>query len=610
MARPTRGASETRNEWTASPTAARLVKIAAFIAPIVVAWVVVRIASPSFYRPPGWFGVLAWIVQAATLATLVSMAVERVARRALPLAALLNLSLVFPDEAPSRFATALRSGTTKQLERRIDSLRKHGMGDDASEAARTAIELVVLLGQHDPLTRGHTERVRAYADVIAGELGMSDKERNALTWGVMLHDIGKLVVPAEILNKKEKLTDEEWATLQRHPLVGQQMLKPMMGFLGNHGFAAGDHHERWDGGGYPRGIKGDQISLAGRITAVADTYDVITSKRSYKKAMSAEAARAELVRCSGSQFDPEIVRAFLNASLGRQASVGRLAWLTEIPGVATVANTASAAPTAVAGGMLVVASASPVVPGPELDLAFHAPSAAAVVAADTTDEIAEKERLVVEDGAEANSDATSTTAPAASAEATTTTLDLPTTTLPSSTTQPTDPEGGPTTTSAAETSTTTSTVLQAIVTTSTTTAAAADPFVSIPAAEQSEAPAELPAVTAPGADRRGGGQGNGSTTTEAPPMGPTAGDDVYTITAGQGTVKLKVLDNDTPGEAQLHVPTLSIVEEPQNLSNVSTQGNQLRVQNPSAIGTDTLTYEICDTNGLCDTADVTITVTE
>lgn len=328
---PTKGASEPTRTWRASPWLSWSLRGLAFLVPLLAAYLAIRAVGPSLVRPSGPVGAAVWIVQAAAVGALVSHGVGRLTRRLLPLAALLQLTLVFPDQAPSRFGVALRSGTVKQMRARAEAYHRDGLGSTPGEAAENAIVLVNGLGRHDRLTRGHTERVRAYADLIAEEMGLSDDDRNGLAWGVLLHDVGKIEVPSSVLNKKEKLTDDEWQQLQQHPAIGAEMLRPLAQFLGEWIGAAGEHHERWDGKGYPNGLAGTDISLAGRITAVADAYDVITSKRSYKEPMSNAAAREELVRCSGGQFDPTVVRALLNASVGTSRSAGWLAWLTEIP---------------------------------------------------------------------------------------------------------------------------------------------------------------------------------------------------------------------------------------------------------------------------------------
>ena len=120
--------------------------------------------------------------------------------------------------------------------------------------------------------------------------------------------------------------------MRLHPLCGEVLVEPLRDWLGTWADAVGFHHERWDGTGYPRGMAGEEIPLAGRIVAIADVYDVITSTRSYKESASAIAGRDELVRCAGTQFDPRLVRAFVDMSLGRmRLVVGPISWLANVP---------------------------------------------------------------------------------------------------------------------------------------------------------------------------------------------------------------------------------------------------------------------------------------
>lgn len=142
--------------------------------------------------PDGAVGVALRIVAIALAATVVLVVVERLTRRVAPLAALLRMSLLFPDHAPSRFATALRSGNAKQLADRVEEIRRTGLPKDPNEAAREVLELVSALSAHDPRTRGHSERVRAYAEILGAELRLSDADRHRLRWASLLHDIGKL----------------------------------------------------------------------------------------------------------------------------------------------------------------------------------------------------------------------------------------------------------------------------------------------------------------------------------------------------------------------------------------------------------------------------------
>ncbi len=295
-------------------------------------------ASRMITKPHQTAGAVAWWVGILVLATVAVRLTERALRRFLPVVALLKLSLVFPDHAPSRFRMAIRSGTVRQLQKRYDT---ETLSETPQNAAESLLMLTGQLSNHDRLTRGHSERVRAYSDLIAEELELSREDRDLLHWAALLHDIGKLDVPADILNKPSRPTEAEWELLKGHPGAAAQRLAPLSGWLGDWRFAATQHHERWEGGGYPQGLVGADISLAGRIVAVADAFETITAARSYKEASSREEGRAEIARCAGTHFDPAVVKAFLNVSLGRLRSVaGPLSWIMNAPILAAVPTAA------------------------------------------------------------------------------------------------------------------------------------------------------------------------------------------------------------------------------------------------------------------------------
>ena len=270
-------------------------------------------------------------------------AMEDLFRRLLPLAALLKVSLVFPDDAPSRFRTAMRTLTPEQLEEQVARARSGEAVDTPIQNAEQLLQFVSALNAHDARTRGHSERVRAYSQMIAKQLNLSADEVDRLNWAALLHDVGKLTVPFEILNKDGRPTEEEWQSLRSHPAEGMRLAAPLSGWLGEAFRAIGDHHEKWDGSGYPDGLAAESISAPGRIVAVADVFDVITSARSYKEGQSADEARRELADCAGSHFDPAVVRAFLNISLGRmRLALGPLSWLAHLPAVGGTAPLAPA----------------------------------------------------------------------------------------------------------------------------------------------------------------------------------------------------------------------------------------------------------------------------
>jgi HD-GYP domain-containing protein (c-di-GMP phosphodiesterase class II) len=306
------------------------------LAPAAAAGVVGIVISRWLPLPRAGTGVIAWWVLfvGATVATWLVCAT--LIQRLLPLATLLNLTLVFPDAAPSRFAMLRRSANPRQLERELHRTQEMG-GDEPARRAQIILELAAALSIHDSRTRGHSERVRMFTDLLAQEMRLSQSDADRLRWAALLHDIGKLTVSPEVLTKPGAPDDEEWVALHRHPIEGDRLTAPLREWLGAWADTVRHHHERFDGTGYPQGLKGHAISLGGRIVAVADSYETMTAARPYKRAMSVTAARQELVRESGSHFDPVVVRAFLNISLGRLwRAIGLSAMLAEVPFLAPI----------------------------------------------------------------------------------------------------------------------------------------------------------------------------------------------------------------------------------------------------------------------------------
>ena len=183
----------------ARPKLAFLLRVLLFIAPGVIAWFAVRWLAPNFIQVDGVLRLPVWIIQAIIVSFSIAKAVGVVAARLVPLPGLLAMALVFPNQAPSRFGAALRAGSTKNLKDGIVTL-----SSDEGEAAVEALALVTAMNRHDRLTRGHMERVRAYSEMIGRELDLSDEDLNKLRWASLLHDIGKLEVPAGLLGKTRK----------------------------------------------------------------------------------------------------------------------------------------------------------------------------------------------------------------------------------------------------------------------------------------------------------------------------------------------------------------------------------------------------------------------
>jgi response regulator RpfG family c-di-GMP phosphodiesterase len=178
------------------------------------------------------------------------------------------------------------------------------------DAYRSTLKaLTAALETRDAETHGHSERVVTFSLRLGRELGLDRAQMTALEFGSLLHDIGKIGVPDAILRKPAKLDEDEWAKMREHPLHGQAILNEIE-FLEGAARVVAQHHERWDGSGYPLGLRGEEIELNARIFAVADAFDAIISDRVYRRGRSYEAAAEELDAWSGRQFDPQVVEAF------------------------------------------------------------------------------------------------------------------------------------------------------------------------------------------------------------------------------------------------------------------------------------------------------------
>ena len=193
----------------------------------------------------------------------------------------------------------------------------HALSHQALEEAFTGTirSLAEAIDAKDPSTRGHSDWVSKYALMIGREMGFQNGELEELKYAGYLHDVGKIGIPDDILGKGSQLSADEWKLMKKHPIVSARILDPVS-ISPVIKAAIRHHHERYDGKGYPYGLAGDSIPFAARILAVADSYEAMTSDRPYRKALSDEQAVAELLRCAGTQFDPDIVHAFMN-SLGR-----------------------------------------------------------------------------------------------------------------------------------------------------------------------------------------------------------------------------------------------------------------------------------------------------
>ena len=205
---------------------------------------------------------------------------------------------------------------SKVAERTVELVLKRREIEELYEKLQFSYEttleaLAAALDTRDTETQGHSLRVSEYTTVIARRMGVKDPELTEIRRGALLHDVGKIGIPDAVLRKPGKLTPEEWEEMRRHPEIGYRILSGIK-FLEPSLPIVIAHQERFDGSGYPRGLKREEIPLGARIFAVVDTLDAMTSDRPYRKALRYEDAREEIIRNSGVQFDPSVVEVFLS----------------------------------------------------------------------------------------------------------------------------------------------------------------------------------------------------------------------------------------------------------------------------------------------------------
>jgi len=201
---------------------------------------------------------------------------------------------------------ALFASFAREREARIDGAL------ELSQAYRgTALLLGDVIEADDQYTGDHTKDVVELTVQVAEALGVDAETSRGAEFGALLHDVGKIHIPASIINKPGPLDDDEWVIMKTHTIEGQRMLERVGGMLARVGVVVRASHERWDGGGYPDGLAGEGIPLAARIVSVCDAYNAMTTDRSYRRALAVADAIAELERCAGTQFDPAVVAALV-----------------------------------------------------------------------------------------------------------------------------------------------------------------------------------------------------------------------------------------------------------------------------------------------------------
>jgi len=549
--------------WEPRRWVSRVMRVSIFLIPLilgVIAATLVARALPAYDSLVG--GAAWWIVVIGSSFGTVNVT-DRVARRFLPLAALLDMSLVFPEAAPSRVKVAMRTWTTARLKAQIQEARDRGIDDDPTRAGETVLVLVAALDAHDRVTRGHAERTRAYAEVLAQELGVPEADQEKLRWVALLHDIGKLKIADTILNKDGTLDEDEWEHIKRHPQFGDEMIAPIRGFLGSWADTILHHHERYDGTGYPQQLVGEEIAYGARIVAVVDAFDAMTSRRSYQPAIAARDALREISGNAGSQFDPTVVRAFLSISAGRMRRVmGPLAVVAQVPFVAGFQRTAEWAGMLATGGVAVAAAVATGIVGPVSTTSPPPDPPPAIVASTTA--------------------APTTTTLLAAAPASSTTRPP----------MPVAPTTSPTTT-VTTTTVTTTTVTTTTVTTTTVTTTTVPTTTAAPTTTTMVTPTTAPPTT----------------TTAAPQNSPPVAVDDAVSGNPLSVFQIKVLNNDSDPDGD----SLTIVDyDPVSMLGGEVEcTDRCRYEGPEVWSTlDSFTYTISDGNGGSATATVWITPVE
>jgi diguanylate cyclase (GGDEF)-like protein len=217
--------------------------------------------------------------------------------------------------------------SSKVISEPPDDARTHGKRDGLS----AVYALVSLVEARDPYVYGHSRRVNTYAVALAEKIGLSPDEVSRVSTAALLHDIGKIGIPDEVLNKKTRLTAENWEAIKAHPRLGTSIVSNIPQLV-RCADSILHHHEKWDGSGYPEGLKGDQIPLESRILAISDSFEAMSSARPYRPALSREQVMDELRKGAGTQFDPNLVEVFIGiieAGLPEKVKTGNLGQMSE-----------------------------------------------------------------------------------------------------------------------------------------------------------------------------------------------------------------------------------------------------------------------------------------
>jgi putative nucleotidyltransferase with HDIG domain len=211
----------------------------------------------------------------------------------------------------------ISEGIDEVFKKAEDDMYRHKLAESSSIRSNTISIIMNTLYEKNNREMLHSKRVSEICEVIAQKINMDTNAVSQLKLAGLMHDIGKIGIEEKILNSPSKLKKDEWAQIKRHSEIGYRILSSVNEFS-EIADCILEHHEHWDGKGYPRGLKGEAISLQARVICLADAFDAMTSDRAYRKALSEEQAVSEIIRCAGGQFDPQIAKIFVEDVLCRE----------------------------------------------------------------------------------------------------------------------------------------------------------------------------------------------------------------------------------------------------------------------------------------------------
>jgi len=192
---------------------------------------------------------------------------------------------------------------------------RHKQYESASTRSKTIDLILNTLYEKSPQEMLHSKKVSELCAAIAEKMHFTQEEVKQMGFAGLMHDIGKMVIDEKIINKPEKLNPEEWKEMQRHSEIGFRILSSVSEFSEIATYIL-QHHERWNGGGFPKGLRGEEIIMQARMISIAEVYAELTTARAYRHVLSEEDAIAEIKRCSGTQFDPDVARVFIEKVMG------------------------------------------------------------------------------------------------------------------------------------------------------------------------------------------------------------------------------------------------------------------------------------------------------